>query len=137
MGAPPDPPFKAVGDALRHARESAGLTQSEAAERLSTTQSQIHRYESGKREAPLSFMRRAESVFQQAIVAQLQRPHGVPRETRSAISEKPPLPYGASRERLRGQQEAFTALIRWAVDQQVQVGDHLRALEQPEQDGKA
>lgn len=48
------------------------------------------------------------------------------------VQEPPAAPYGANRERLRGQQETLTALIRWAVDQQVRVGDQLRALESPE-----
>lgn len=86
---PTKAPYQELGDLLRHARETAGMTQQEAAASLGTTQAQMHRYESGKREAPRSWVRRAEALFGQSIEAAAQQPVGVPRETDRISSELP------------------------------------------------
>lgn len=84
-----EPPFRELGDLLRHARETAGMTQQEAAASLGTTQAQIHRYESGKREAPRSWVRRAEALYRVPVEAGAQQPEGVARETERISTELP------------------------------------------------
>jgi transcriptional regulator with XRE-family HTH domain len=89
------PPFKALGDALRHARETAGFTQQEAARELGTTQAQMHRYESGKRQAPVAFVQLAEARYGVRILATDLQPGGVSRETVRSLRERPTHPYRA------------------------------------------
>lgn len=63
--------FVELGSALRLAREVAGLTQMEAAAKMGTTATQLSRYESGRRQAPLDFIQRAERVYEQIITPRL------------------------------------------------------------------
>lgn len=72
--------FVELGNALRLARELAGLTQIEAAAKMGTTATQLSRYESGRRQAPLDFIQKAERVYEQIITPRLS-PAVVSRET--------------------------------------------------------
>lgn len=69
-----------IGHALRTARKRRGWTQAEAARQLATHATQLARYELGQREAPLSFLREAESVYGAALIPG-RTPVGVARET--------------------------------------------------------
>jgi len=89
-------PFANVGSAQRRAREAAGLTQQEAAARLGSRQNQLSLYETGAREAPISFLQRAEMVYGESVLA-LISPNEVPRETATAVRESPPARYGATK----------------------------------------
>lgn len=72
-----------IGRALLAARKRRGWTQAEAARALDTHPTQLTRYESGAREAPLSFLRRAEEAYGTVIVT----PHGVGRGTPTTPTE--------------------------------------------------
>lgn len=68
MKTAPSKPFKALGSALRVAREVAGLTQEEASTAMGMGQTQLSRYESGMRQAPIHVVRKAEAVYEQIIL---------------------------------------------------------------------
>jgi transcriptional regulator with XRE-family HTH domain len=70
-----------IGQALRDARKRRGWTQAEASKRLGTHATQVARYELGQREAPLSFIRRAEAAYGVPILP--AAPSSVSRETPS------------------------------------------------------
>lgn len=72
--------FTELGAALRKARELAALTQEEAAAQLGMHATQLSRYESGQRQAPVDVVRRAEQLYEQIILEPTQ-PTGVSRET--------------------------------------------------------
>ncbi len=59
------PPHAALGLALRKARENMRprMKQEDAAARLGILPSQLSRYESGQRQAPLDFIRRAVAIY--------------------------------------------------------------------------
>lgn len=72
--------YQELGSALRVAREAAGMSQQEAALELGMGQTQLSRYESGLRQAPLHVIRKAEAVYENLILVP-GSPSGVARGT--------------------------------------------------------
>lgn len=109
--------FADLGEALRRAREAARprLSQVRAAALLETSQTQLSLYEIGDREAPLSFVRKAEAAYGRSILGALPS-IVVPRDTPAEVRERPAAPYGSpeSGESRRETRDYYRGILRAA-----------------------
>lgn len=83
------------------------MTQADAAERLGMGATQLSRYETGHRQAPVSVIRAAEALYEQ-IILKVQPPDSVARETPSGEVRRQHLP-GSRDARPRAYYQALLA----------------------------